>query len=747
MRIRSTRTLVIALATVAVVWQFWSTLPDAVVEVSGQQAGVWRHIGPTPILPGEGPRVPARYNSGRAISIAGDPADPNHWLAGAATGGIWTTRNAGQTWASNTDGLFSLAIGAIAFAPGDPQMVYAGTGEANFSRDARAGGGILKSVDGGSNWSLVSGTALNRAAVAAIRVSPANPNVVLAATSRGAGNGRFSEIILGSTPMFGLLRSTDGGATWSRALTGQATALEIDSSQFNNQYTAISDVHSGRTNDSPGSQPNGLYRSTDGGQNWSPVEGPWVAMRPGRLVPAIAPSNPNVMYVSVSGLVGDGAAANTVLGLYRTENAWSATPTWARISTDATGPQGYCSIQCTGAHVVIVHPTDPNTIYAGGRDELWRCRNCGSAPVWKGSGTAMHSDHRALAWAGNRLLSANDGGIASTIDNGETWQGHNATLSITQIFSGALHPTNPQKALAGTKDNGCVVWSGGAGWEMTYGPQHGVCEGDVAISASHPDTDWMASANFGEINRTRDGGRSFTVASRGITEPIATFTGAVRKCPANDDVFLTGNTRLWRTNDFFSAGSPTWSANGPENAGGEVRAIAFAESDRDCNTYAFGVRALSAAQGRIWLTTNGGSSWTDITGANLPSRTVNSIAFDPRDPNTVFAAYGNFDSAARPGHVFKTTNALATSPVWTNVSPPEDQPENVVIVDPVNSSTVYVGSERGVWRSTNGGDAWSHMGPAVGMPNVPVNDLKIHPQTRDVYAFTFGRGVFVLSPP
>jgi hypothetical protein len=344
--------------------------------------------------------------------------------------------------------------------------------------------------------------------------------------------------------------------------------------------------------------------------------------------------------------------------------------------------------------------------------------------------------------------------VASTIDRGETWQAHNTTLAITQIFTGAVHPTNPRMVLAGSKDNSCLIWSGETTWTRPRGPiqdggglEHLVCEGDVAISSSNPDTDWMTAADFRSVNRTRDGGLTFAPVVRGIEEPGARFTAAVRKCPANDDVFLTGNTRLWRTDDFFSAADPTWSANSPTDVG-SVRAIAFADGDRACNTYAFGTRALSPNEGRIWLTTNGGRSWKNIAGADLPSRTVNSLAFDPRNANTLYAAYGNFDSATpgRGGHVFKTTNALAASPSWTNVSPPEDRFENVIIVDPANPSVVYVGSELGVWRSTDGAATWSHMGPEVGMPNVPVHDLKIHPLTREVYAFTFGRGVFVLSP-
>lgn len=743
----STRSLSIALVAGATAWWIGSMLPGGVGRVSGQQeaAGIWRHIGPIRMLPGWGPQIPDRYNSGRVISIAADPANQNHWLAGAATGGIWTTTDAGQTWTSNTDSLPSLAIGAIAFAPGNPSIVYAGTGEGNFSLDARVGVGILKSVDGGAAWNLLPASSFDRAAVTVIRVNPVNPEILLAATARGFGNGRFSEIALATRPPFGVLRSTDGGTSWTRTLPGQATAIEIAADNFNNQYAAVDDPNAGQTNDSPGSRANGLYRSSDGGQNWSEVAGPWSALRPGRLVPAIAPSNPSVLYVSVSGLCC-GDEANRVLGLYRTDNAWSPTPSWTRISTDATGPQGYCSVQCTNAHVLAVDPSDPDTLFAGGRESLWRCRNCSVSPIWKSSGEALHMDHRALSWAGNRLLDGNDGGVASTIDRGDTWQVHNATFAITQLFSGALHPTDPQMVLAGSKDNGCLTWGGETSWTGFRGRHgHGACEGAVALSSRHPDTDWMAAAAFGEVNRTLDGGVTFTRVVGGIAEPVAAVTADVRKCPANDDVFLTGNTRLWRTNDFFSAPNPTWSLNGPENAG-DVRAIAFAESDPDCNTYAFGTKALSPNEGRIWLTTNGGRSWKNIASADLPSRTVSSLAFNPREPNTLYAAYSNFDADGRSRHVFKTTNAQAASPAWTNVSPPENRPENVIIVDSANPSIVYVGSDVGIWRSIDGATTWNHMGPEVGMPNVPVHDLKIHPLTREVYAFTFGRGVFVRSP-
>src|SRR5262249_1800641 len=138
----------------------------------------WFNIGPAPILGG-------RPVNGRVTTIAVDPANPSHWLVGGAQGGIWETADARSRWTPRTDAQPSLAMGAIAFAPSNPAIVYAGTGEANFSSDSYAGGGLLKSSDGGATWSVVS-TAFAKDAFSAIKVDPGNPDAVVAALATGS---------------------------------------------------------------------------------------------------------------------------------------------------------------------------------------------------------------------------------------------------------------------------------------------------------------------------------------------------------------------------------------------------------------------------------------------------------------------------------------------------------------------------------------------------------------------------------
>jgi photosystem II stability/assembly factor-like uncharacterized protein len=701
----------------------------------------WISIGPTPLTYSQLGHadlvcpLASCFHTGRVTSIAVDPTDAQHWIIGAAGGGVWETRDGGGTWTPRTDDQATLAIGAVAFAPSNPRIIYAGTGEANFFSFTYAGLGVLKSADGGGSWTLLAASSFARAAVGAIRVHPSNPDIVLAITASGHA-GRDGGVVAGA-PAFGVLRSVDGGVSWTRSLTGEATALEVDATNFNRQYAAIGYPFSSESSPSPG---NGVYRSTDGGQSWTPINGPWMAMASttGRIALAVAPSNPNVVYASIQRPF---TAGQGILGLFRTDDAWAAVPTWTRVPTDATGPLGYCDNLCTYAHVISVDPTDTNTVFAGGQRVLWRCGNCASSPSWTDV-SAPHPDHHALVWAGNRLIDGNDAGVWSTTDRGASWQQHNATLSIVQFWSAALHPTNPSFAFSGVQDNGVDKWTGTGVWVnfASMGAPPG--ESEVAVSSSRPDSDWMGGDIFGGVYRTRDGGQSFAEADAGIDKTGAAYVAPTRKCPRNDDVFVMGTNRPWRTNNFFSAPAPTWFANGPVLS--TITAVAFADTDATCNTY-----ALGTTSGQLQITVDGGDTWRDVDPAHtVPDRAVTALAFDPTNPSVLYVALSGFDEATpgQPGHLFKTVNALATAPAWANVSPPVNQPQNVILVDPNQPTTVYVGADAGVWVSGDGGAHWGHIGPELGLPNAPVYDLKYQSATRRVFAFTFGRGAFVLPP-
>jgi photosystem II stability/assembly factor-like uncharacterized protein len=352
-------------------------------------------------------------------------------------------------------------------------------------------------------------------------------------------------------------------------------------------------------------------------------------------------------------------------------------------------------------------------------------------------------DFHTLTWVGNRLITGNDGGVFSTTDLGATWQSHNQALLTNMFYSAALHPTDPTFAFGSARDYGPATYRASEGWRVSTLGNWG--ESEVAISASRPDTDWMGTNTNLQIRRTKDGGRTNIQADVGIDRSGADFVAPVRKCPANDDVFLAGSNRLWRSNDFFSGSAPSWKQNSAIESS-SVLSIAYVDGDRSCNTYVYGTRG-----GMVRMTRDAGTTWADLDPSKgLPSRPINGLAFDPSNPNRIFAAVSSYDAAtpARPGHIFRTDNALSSSPTWTRVGPPEqpfaDTAFNVIAIDPRNPQLVYAGSENGLWQSTDGGTNWTKIGLGQGLPPAAVYDIQISPGTNKTVIFTHGRGAYEL---
>ena len=690
---------------------------------------------------------PLEPYSGRVASIAVDPSNPDRWLLGVGNGGLWETRDTGRTWTAIADDAPTLATGAVTFAPSDANVIYVGTGEAISRSYAHSGVGILRSTDSGKTWLVLGASALNRVAIRRLRVHPTNPGIVMAASSRG-GAGRDAGDVRPRSPS-GIWKSTDGSVNWSRKLGGEATALEIDAANFDNQYAAIGEQSPGFVAlGPPGAAANGIYRSLDGGETWKLVDGPWgTGFALGRIELAMAPSNPNIVY---AGIQAGGSETAGLLGLYRTDSAFAETPTWIKVPTDQTN-NDYCGFdgrtseaKCGYAHMLTVDPGNPNRLFAGGRN-LWRCTNCAGSPTWMNVnfGTA---DFHATAWAGNRLIVGNDYGVFSTNSFGPPWQNQNSNLPTSMFYKGALHPSDPDFVLGQFRDFGTVLQKNGSPAWRAVG-QVISTEGEVAVSSSHPETDWMTSR--GMVLRTKDGGQTAIRADDGIDWGTnRAFVEPVRKCPANDDVFLAGTNRIWRTDNFFSSTAPSWrqnSAAGDIRDGlGRIQAIAYAESDASCNTYAYGVQA-----GRVFMTRNGGATWTDLDPRHtLPYRQINWLAFDPTNASVLYAAVASFDDyppEGRHGHVFKTTN-VGPDAAWMDISPPSNTPFNVVAIDPRNPQRVYAGSDLGLWHSNDGGASWIKDGLDVGLPNVSVYDIQINPATNRTVIFTYGRSAYVLTP-
>lgn len=689
----------------------------------------WVSVGPAPI------QSPTGNVTGRIADVVVNPDNTDQWLIGAGFGGVWETRDAGNTWVSRTDDQPTQSMGAIAFAPSNTKVVYAGTGEAVWF----VGEGLLKSTNGGMTWQLLNDMFAN-SSFSDIFVDPTDPNHVIAATTWAKGpshtSGLLSEPL---APKTGIYKSIDGGNNWSLTLEGRATDIEIDPNNFNLQYAGLGNQF--------GHADNGVYRSTDGGASWNLVNGPWSTEfgGVGRVELSLASSDTNVLYVAVQDATDGVNNDNHLLGIWRTENLKDANPTWMELpATPSFGAQTHYDLD------IITDPTNANILYAGGV-ELFRWTN-GATPTWvniRGGGCGIHVDFHTMTVGGGRLIVGSDGGMysislaaARTISNGcHQWANHNTNLSITQFYFGSVHPNDPNVIMGGSQDNGTERRISTNIWERIFGGD-GM---DNAFSTNNPDTDWAISFQstgaFQNIFKTTNGS-TFVPARINMAESPEYHT-RFEKCPSDDNTFIaTSTSKIWRTVNFFDAAGPTWVDNNSPpfiqkpGIGNGTSALAFAPSVTSCLTYAFGNN-----HSQIYLTVDGGANWNSIIDPNSNVCCIEDLAFQPNNPNIVYATVGGY-----PNHkLIKTTNALNPTPNWVDITPAEMTTGPFsLLVDPLHADHVYMGSMRGVWHSRNGGITWEHMGYETGLPHVAVTDLEAN-TVGNIYAFTFGRGTYKLA--
>jgi photosystem II stability/assembly factor-like uncharacterized protein len=686
-------------------------------EAADVAADSWVAIGPSPLYDGSVPY------SGRVTAIAHPQGSSTMAYVGAAQGGIWKTTDTGATWTPLTDDQSTLAIGSIAVAPSNSSIVYAGTGEPNQSCDSYFGAGILRSQDAGVSWTLVGQSTFDNTSVGRIVVHPTDPNILWAGNGFGAGGFRC----YGLSGSFGVWKSTNGGTSWTKVLGSSQIGFEA------NVYDVVIDPLNADVLYAAVDQ-SGVWKTTNGGTSWSKLGGGLPTTDVGRVDLAIRPGQSAVMYAAY-----EEYSTGRFLGTWKTLNSGS---NWAPLTT----PSGSCHYW---------NFDDPCTYEGGSFGQCWydlAIEADGDGGVWLG-GIALfrspdggstwvdicpadvHVDQHAIALPSSGVAwLGNDGGVFRTTDNGSTWSNKNVGLGTAQFYPGAsLHPTDRDQALGGTQDNGTLYHSGTTDWTEVFG-------GDGSFSAldfTDPENTAYVSYQYLNIWKTTDAGANWYDASTttGLTDANtgeAAFIAPYVMCPSDAQVLVAGSDNVWRTDD----GAAVWSSNSPDPlnpSDATIFAVAFAPSDTTCDTYFVGL-----SDGSVYRTTAGGgpSGWTDITGT-LPTRAVSDIGVHPGDAATVYVAYSGFGGP----HLYKSTNALAASPTW---SPSDtgipDTPVNAVLVDPDTPGTVYLGTDVGIFRSTDGGATWgTFMG---GHPNVAVFDLVADSSTETLMSFSHGRSAF-----
>ena len=677
-------------------------------KTSTKDAVVWSEAGPTNI-------------PGRITDLAIHPDYPNTIYAGAACGGVFKSTDNGATWTPIFDDHGTPSIGALAIHPDDPSILYCGTGEANASGDSYPGTGIYKSTDGGSSWTLMG--LENSYHIGRIVIDLLDPNVIFVA----AGGKLF-----GTNPERGIYESTDGGNTWHQKLyisdSTAATDVALDPTNPEIVYAAMWERIRGSTYRQVGGWTSGIHKSTDGGDTWYqltnglPASGPDV----GRIGISVCASSPNVIYAIYCNHPGE------FMGVYKSTNygeSWTQTNDYAL--EGFLGGFGWYFGQ------VRVDPTDPDKIFAMGV-YLYRTTNGGSS--WSEVGYSVHVDHHAMFISPtnpDQVYLGCDGGVNLSSSGGSSWSLCTSQPS-TQFYAITIDYLNPQRLYGGTQDNGTLRTLTGAlnDWNHIHGGDGFYCNVDYTNSNVI-----YAEYQWGWLRKSTNLGGSWYYVMDGIDlDDRTNWCTPVIMDPVDHNTLYYGSHRLYKTTN----GGAWWDpisgdlTNGPGPANltyGTITTIAVAPSNTQ-------VIYVGTDDVNVWVTTNGGGNWTSIN-AGLPDRWVTRVAVDPYDESIAYVTHSGHDISGTLPHIYRTTNYGSS---WQSISSnlPEG-PINDVIVDPMNPSVLYVGSDVGVYVTEDLGGNWAPLG--TGLPVTTVHNLAFHEPTRKLVAGTHGRSMFFCQVP
>ena len=656
------------------------------------------------------------YNiGGRITAIAATPSEDAIYI-GAANGGVFKSVNGGVNFQPVFDDAGVYSMGALALDPGDPNTIYAGTGEANSSVDSYDGAGLFRSQDGGATWSYVGLEQTRR--IARVAVDPFNSSRIYVA----AMGTQFS-----TSPERGLYRSEDGGASWTKVLfvsdsTG-VTDVVINPVHPDTVYCATWERVRHYTYRRAYGPECGIWRSADHGTTWTRLSTglPAPSDAVGRIALAIARSRPSTIYAQITSHSGSNYDG---LGMYRSLDGGS---TWARRDVSAfTGNFGGFAWYFGD---MAVDPTNPNIVYSLGL-ALLRSTDGGAT---YGDLTPGHTDQHAL-WLNPanpaHVFAGNDGGFFYST-TGTSSMTKCVDLPISQFYAGTIDPTNPARLVGGTQDNGTLLTTGSpTAWTQIIGADGFQCIVDP-VNPSIVFGEWQNCSGGSGLLRANTFPTGFVSSDRyGWNTPIAMD-------PSNHNVVLVGSQRVYRSTDngmSYTTISGDLTTNPVSSLTfGTISTLAI--SPLNPSLYYVGTD-----DGRVWRTLDAGVNWTNVS-AGLPVRSVTRMVPDVAMPGVVYVTLSGFGQDEHLAHVYRSANYGLT---WASISGDlPDAPANDLIVDPADPNTLFLATDFGVYVTNTLGASWSPLGH--GMPLQTVFDLSFHPASRTLVAATHGRSQWKLD--
>lgn len=694
--------------------------------------GVWTSLGPDQLPPSPNPYQ--QHGMGRINCMAFHPNDPNTYWIGVAQGGIWKTTDNGSSWISISDQLPILRISDIVVDPNNTDIMYVSLCDFEYidfglllygrKRHTYFGMGVYKTTDGGLSWNPtgLSFTIQDEEAslIRKIVINPNNSNELVAAG------------------VSGIYTSSDAGTSWIQVLDSICWDLVQDPSTATTLYAATAYLENAQIGYAS------ILKSTDFGKSWIQLNTgipPIGAVQ--RIKIAVAPSDPNYVYAICTDLEGG------LYGIYKSMdagNSWLLQYNALNImdwdNGSSTGGQGTYDLG------LMVSPTDKNTVYTGGVN-IWGSMDGALTfnPVsyWVGYyGPSLHADQHFLTYqplTGNYFV-CNDGGIYRSTNliaqswsnayNGNdwptVWTNSSSGMAITSFYRVSSSQKNDGRLMAGAQDNSTFYFDGSS-WSNIIGGD-GM---DNWIDKNDPYT-LIGSSQYGNFEKSTDGG--LNTNNLYITNEEGEWTTPII-CDYTNGTLYTGFGNVFKSSNKGNFWKKISSFPVDANSGylPEISAMAVASSNANVLYVTKRVRHEYSIKGACYTTTNGGTSWQDITAGLPDSLYFTSIEISSDNPSVAWVSCAGLSDGNK---VFKTSDAGLN---WQNISYNlPNLPVNVVKQLPGSNHKILIGTDIGVYFIDDSSYAWTIY--SNGLPNVIVSDLEINAEANKIYASTFGRGIW-----
>ncbi|MDH3245566.1 MAG: hypothetical protein OEM26_13195 [Saprospiraceae bacterium] len=694
----------------------------------------YRNVGPT--------------RGGRVTAVAGHPSTPHIFFMGATGGGVWKTRNYGQSWENISDGYFaSPSIGDIAIAPSDHSVLYVGTGSDGIRSNVIIGKGVYKSENGGSNWKF-SGLS-NVGQIGAVLIHPADVNKVYVAA---IGN-PFSK----STSR-GIYVTHDGGSTWKQSLflsdSVGAVDLEFCPGKPNIIYASMWRAERKPwTIISGGMQTGGLYKSNDGGESWKKLTAGLPQGLIGKSDLAVSPDQPNWVWALVEAPAGEGGV---FLSKDQGEN-------FELVNTKKElldRPFYYCNIDA--------NPQNANSLYVSAT-RYWHSTDGGK--TWSRVSTPHGDNHGVWINPDDTLLQiqCNDGGANVTRDGGETWSSilNQPTAELYQV---AIDDQFPYWLYAGQQDNSTIAVPSLPPHNPPGGPQAfwmavGGCETGPAVpKPGDPDIVYSnCKGRFGVFNKRTGQEKHYYVGAAnmyGQNPRDLTFrfqrVSPIHVSPHDPDIIYHTSQFVHMTKDEGQSWmiiSPDLTAFTPETQVISGHPITRDITGEEFYSTIYSIRESPVAAGQIWtgandgpvyLTTDMGTNWQEVTPGSMPKGgRVDCVEPSPHNSRKAYIAGYRYLLGDFHPYLYKTQD-LGQS--WQLISDgkngiPADAPTRVIREDPFRAGLLYAGTDNGIYISFDDGQEWHAF--QQNLPITPITEIVV--TERDLVISTMGRSFWIMD--